>query len=689
MAGKGQTGSKAPKSSPKASGAKPGKAAGAKAKKPKSDGGGKDAKSSYGFQADVSKLLEIVAHSLYSDKEIFLRELISNASDACDKLRYAALTDANLMAGDAELAITLTGDSKAGTLTVVDNGIGMTHDELVHDLGTIARSGTAAFMEQMTGDDSSDVSLIGQFGVGFYSVFMVADRVKVTTVKAGATEGWVWQSDGKGSFTIEPANADTPRGTRIEIHLTKDQGEYADSARLAHIVKTYSDHIALPIMLTGEDDAAPEQLNAASALWTRAKSDIDDQQYTEFYHHVSHGGDEPWMTLHNKVEGVIEYASLIFIPSVRPYDLFHPERTSRLKLYVRRVFITDDCADLLPSWLRFLRGVIDSQDLPLNVSREMLQNNPVVTKIRAATVKRVLGELKKKAEKAPTEYAAFWDNFGPVMKEGLYEDREHQEDLIPLARFRSTGGQASVEGAGDDAGDESGWVGLADYVDRMADGQNEIFYITGDDPSVLATSPQLEAFRSRGIEVLLMTDPVDEFWINAVGEFDGKSFRSATRGDIDFAGLGAAKTGSDDASAPDEKTEERADDGDLAALVALLKLSLGELVKDVRASSRLTDSAVCLVADEGDMDLHMERLLRQHQRLDMASTRILELNPSHDLIRKMADTVREKGAEAGDLVGDYGYLLLDQARIIEGETIPDPVAFSRRMARVMAEGLAD
>ncbi|MCZ6763490.1 MAG: molecular chaperone HtpG [Alphaproteobacteria bacterium] len=634
------------------------------------------------FQAEVSQLLDIVAHSLYSNKEIFLRELISNASDACDKLRYAALTDTDLLADDAELKITLTTDEKSRTLTVADNGIGMSHDELVNDLGTIARSGTAAFLGQMTGDAAKDMNLIGQFGVGFYSVFMVADTVKVTSAKAGTREGWVWESDGKGRFTVRPAPKGTSRGTKIEIKLAKDQGEFTQSTRLQHIVKTYSDHLALPIVLTGEpagevggeDGGEDRQLNAASALWTRAKSDIDEQQYTEFYHHVGHGLDAPWLTLHNKVEGVVAYSSLVFIPSTRPYDLFHPERASRLKLYVRRVFITDDCEELLPSWLRFLRGVIDSEDLPLNVSREMLQNNPVVAKIRTATVKRVLGELKKKADKAPDEYRLFWENFGPVLKEGLYEDPDYRDALTGLARFAST--YVGSEGEGQEQ------TGLAGYVDRMKDGQTEIFYIIGEDAATLAASPQLEAFRARGIEVLLLTDPVDEFWVPTVSEFDGKPFRSATRGDIDLDKIAADAAGED---AKADKGDAVA--SDISSLIAKLKLSLGDTVKDVRVSNRLTDSPVCLVADEGDMDMHLERMLRQHQRLDSAATRILELNPDHPLIVKMARMVGN--TQADRQLDDYASLLLDQARIIEGEAVPDPVAFSQRLAGVMSHGLGE
>src|SRR5579863_1952080 len=386
------------------------------------------------FQAEVSRLLDIVAHSLYSEKQIFLRELISNASDACDRLRYLALTEPTLTTDDPDFRVTLTPDKEKRTLTVADNGIGMNHDELIDNLGTIARSGTSAFMQQLSGDQRKDLALIGQFGVGFYSAFMVSERVEVVTRKAGDSQGWRWTSDGKGEFTVEGADK-AERGTTIVLHLFADAAEYTDPARLRQIVKTYSDHVALPIVLktAGKD----ETLNTAAALWTRPKAEITPEQYREFYHHVAHSFDEPWLTLHNKAEGTFEYTTLLFVPSAKPFDLFEPTRKPRIKLYVRRVFITDDCPELLPSYLRFLRGIVDSEDLPLNVSREMLQHNPMLVKMRGQITKRVLSELAKKAKEASEDYAKFWDNFGAVLKEGLYEDRDNQEALLPLVRFRS------------------------------------------------------------------------------------------------------------------------------------------------------------------------------------------------------------------------------------------------------------
>ena len=622
------------------------------------------------FQAEVSRLLDIVANSLYSNKEIFLRELISNASDACDRLRYAALTEPELLTGDADFKTRLACDSKAGTLTVQDNGIGMNRDDLIENLGTIARSGTAAFMSQL--ENKGDANLIGQFGVGFYSAFMVADQVKVTSRRAGEDHAWNWVSDGKGNFTVAPAaegEDDLARGTRIVMTMKKDAAEFLDAARLRKIVKAYSDHVAIPVVLSEGDKE--DTLNTASAIWLRPKSDITEEQYTEFYRHVAHAFDEPWLHLHFKAEGVIEYSGLLFVPKSKPFDLFHPERRHGVKLYVKRVFITDDCADLVPPYLRFLQGVIDTEDLALNISREMLQNNPVLTKIRRAVTKRVLGELKKKAEKAPEEYATFWGDFGPVLKEGLYEDADQRETLVELARFAST----EVEGL----------TSLAEYVARMPEGQSEIFYITGDDAEALRRSPHLEGFKAKGVEVLLLSDPVDEFWIPAVATYQDKAIKSATRGDLDLSGV-AAK----DAEPGEEtKTEPETDAPGAEALIAFLKLALKDAVKDVRPSARLTDSPVCLIADEGDMDMNLERLLKQHRQIDMESKRVLEINPKHELIRGLSERLggdNPSGGEDNAALEDAAWLLLDQARILQGEAIPDPTAFARRLTAIVSRG---
>jgi len=615
------------------------------------------------FQAEVSRLLDIVAHSLYSDKEIFLRELISNASDACDRLRYAAVTEPSLAEGDANYRVVLTPVKSSRTLTVADNGTGMNHDELIENLGTIARSGTAAFLKELSGDAKPDMSLIGQFGVGFYSAFMVADRVEVLSRKAGEDEGWRWVSDGQGSFTVEPA-PNVPRGARITLHMREGDDEFLEPHRLRQIVKTYSDHIALPIVLADGNKEAT--INTASALWTRPRSEITPEQYKEFYHHVGHGFDEPWLTVHARAEGVLEYTYLLFVPSQKPFDLFDPERKPRVKLYVRRVFITDEGTELLPGYLRFIKGIVDSEDLPLNVSREMLQANPMVARMRQQLTRRVLTELAKKASEAPEEYAKFWDAFGAVLKEGLYEDREQRETLLPLARFRST--------------TRDGLLSLDDYLAAMKPGQEAIYTITGDTLDLLKKSPQLEGFRARGVEVLLLTDPIDEFWVSAIATYNEKPFKSVTRGGADLDKIAPP----DDAEATADQYEPPAK---LASLIAIFKLALGDAVKDVRSSERLTDSAVCLVAEEGDIDMHLERLLKQHRQLDSAAKRILELNPRHRLIERLAASVGDTGAS--EQLSEFAWLLLDQARIVEGEQLPDPPAFARRLAALLERGLPE
>ncbi|NYZ16013.1 molecular chaperone HtpG [Azospirillum sp. RWY-5-1] len=619
------------------------------------------------FQAEVSRLLDIVAHSLYSEKEVFLRELVSNASDACDRLRYAALTQPELSADDPALKVRLIVDKDARTLTVADNGIGMNREDLVENLGTIARSGTGAFLRQLSGDAKKDVSLIGQFGVGFYSAFMVADRVTVTTRKAGESQGWRWESDGKGEFTVGEA-ADAARGTRVTLHLRDGDDEYLEEHRLSAIVRKYSDHIALPILF-GEGDEA-KTLNSASALWMRSKSEVTAEQYKEFYHHVGHAFDDPWLTLHWRAEGAIEYTNLLFVPTSKPFDLFDPKRAHRVKLYVRRVFITEGAEGLLPPYLRFLKGVVDSEDLPLNISREMLQHNPMLAKIRSGIVRRVLSELNRKANDAESKeaYEGFWENFGAVLKEGVYDDYEHRDDLLKLMRFRTTAGD--------------GLVSLEEYVGRMKEGQEAIFTISGDDIDSLLKSPQLEGFRAKGVEVLLLTDAVDEFWVPAVGAYKEKPFKSVTRGGAELGKIKAADK-------PEDKPEETPAEGGLTDLLALLKLALGEEVKDVRKSERLTDSAVCLVADDNDMDMHLERLLKQHKQLGMGmgpSKRILEVNPGHPLIKRLGELATREGAATG--LDDAAWLLLDQARIVEGEPLPDPAAFARRLASVMARGVS-
>lgn len=604
-------------------------------------------KGTFSFQTEVGQLLEIVASSLYSNREVFLRELVSNASDACDKLRYAALTDASLTPPDG-FVITLAVDKK--TLSISDNGIGMNHSDLLDTLGTIAKSGTGSFIEALKAEKKDTPGLIGQFGVGFYSAFMVASQVDVLTRKAGETDAWLWSSDGKGGFTIEQATRDMA-GTTVTLHLKKDAKEFAEEARIRHIIKTYSEHISFPVKL------GDETLNAAEALWTRPAKDISEEQYTEFYKHISHAFDTPWHVMHNKVEGSLNHTSLLYVPSVQPFDLFEAERKSHVKLYVNRVFISETTKDLIPAYLRFLRGVVDSQDLSLNVSREMLQTDPKLAKIRTQVTKKVLSELKKKATKAPEDYAKFWGNFGSVLKEGLVEDPALRDRILEVCRFASTG--------------EDGLTSLAAYVERMKEGQEAIFYIAGDDAAKLAQSPHLEGFKAKGVEVLLLSDHVDEFWLQHITEFEGKPLKSITRGAADLDAIEAEEK-------PDEDKPEEAD---LSKLIAAIKAELGALVKDVRPSKRLTDSPVCLIADEGDMDVNLERLLKRHGQLQTGMPRVLELNPSHAIITKLAERADGDG---DDLLKDAAHLLLDQARIVEGETPTDAAAFARRLGSVMS-----
>ena len=628
----------------------------------------KEAENKMEFKAEVSKVLDLVINSLYSNKEIFLRELISNASDACDKLRYLSLTQDKLVDKGTEFSISITTDKKSKSISIRDNGIGMNHDELVENLGTIAKSGTTAFLENLSGDEKKDAELIGQFGVGFYACFGVAEKVEVVTKRAGESQGWLWTSEGAGSYSIAKADRDS-QGSTVTVFLKKESKEYLEEARIRNIIKTYSDHVSLPINFekVEKNKTDIEQLNSGSAIWTRNKSDITDDQYKEFYHSVGHVFDDPWLTLHNRVEGKIEYTNLLFITSSKPFDLMNPDRKHKVKLYVKKVFITDDCEDLMPSYLRFVRGVVDSEDLPLNVSREMLQHNVLVTHIKKALVKKVFSELKKKATKKPEEYELFWNNFGAVLKEGLYEDHENKDVLIELSRFKSTSGNDLVS--------------MESYIADMNDGQKDIFYITGDNAEILEKSPQLEGFKARGISVLLLTDPVDEFWIPMVGQYKEKTFKSVTAGDID---LGEIKDSENKKS--ENKKDDAVKDADLAKLIVAIKEILGDSVKDVKSSDRLTDSAVCLVAADGDMDLHLARMLKQQGHSDMQdSSRILEINSSHQLIIKLSEISQDLSKK--DLLGDVAHLLLDQAKITEGEAIKDPANFAKRLNETLVKVL--
>lgn len=617
------------------------------------------------FDAEVGKVLTLMIHSLYTNKDIFLRELISNASDACDKLRYEALTHPELLGGEGgDYKIILQCDKKARTITVRDNGIGMNETELVANLGTIARSGTQEFAAKLAENPSAGASLIGQFGVGFYSSFMVAEKVVVESRRAGEGACWRWSSEGVGEFTVEPAE-NHPRGTSITLHLKSGEDQYLDKFRLRHIVQTYSDHIAFPIGFIDEEGAV-EVINTASALWTRPRSEIGEEQYKEFYHHVAHLPDSPWLRLHHRAEGKIEYTSLLFVPSLQPFDLFHPDRKRRVKLYVKKVFITDENVDIVPHYLRFLRGVVDSEDLPLNISRETLQHNPVLEKIRESLVKKILSELKKKAEKDSEGYSAFWKNFGAVLKEGLCEGTSPREQILETCRFAST--------------EATGLTGLDDYISRMKPGQEPIFYLTGEREEALRSSPQLEGFRKRGVEVLLFTDHVDDFWVNVVADYKGRQFKSITRADIDLDGI---------ATLPETENKAQGESAAPAAteeLTQRLKVILGDKVKDVRFTKKLTDSPVCLAVEEGAMDIRLERFLREQKQLANVSAKILEVNPDHAIIRKLSQKMADESAAAE--LENITWLLFDQARLLEGEEISDPAAFTRRLSQLVEKSLA-
>lgn len=637
------------------------------------------AKETMNFGADVSRLLDIVAHALYSNRDVFLRELISNAADACDRLRHEAISTPELIKDAPDFKIRVFKDTNDRTLTIRDNGIGMNKTDLVENLGTIAKSGTAALMEKMkdAGNDKDKMSLIGQFGVGFYASFMVAGKVRVISRLAGEKDIWHWESDGKTGFEIrkadkkEAALLEDGRGTAIILSINDDASDYLVEDKLKTIIQTYSDHINFPIYL-GKDEEGQEPVNSVSAIWMRPKNEVSEEQYNEFYKHITHGFDDPLMTSHWRAEGVIEYAALLYIPTMRPWDLYDPSRKHAVRLYVKRVFITDDCEGLMYPWLRFVRGVIDSEDLPLNISREMLQHNPVVDKIRNGVAKRILKDLAALAEKDAETFKTFWGQFGPVIKEGLYDAHEHREDIFKICRFYSTDTSDTV-------------TSLADYVARMKDGQENIYYISGENIDTLRNSPQLEGFKSRGIEVLLFTDTIDDFWLQMADEYDGKKFKSVTKGDID---LSKFDTGAEEKSNDDKKDKEKeaGNSKEIETLVGALKKILKEDVEDVRISKRLTDSPVCLIAAESGIDMNIERVLKVHQKYEGQSKRVLEINAKHPLIKKISGMA---GADSNDeRLKNTALLLLDQARIIQGEPIPDPTRFARAMSEFMERGLA-
>ena len=619
-------------------------------------------KETLGFQTEVSQLLKLMIHSLYSNKEIFLRELISNGSDACDKLRFEALTDPGLFESDTDLRIRISVDRDARTITVSDNGIGMSRQEVVDNIGTIAKSGTREFLNKLTGDSVKDAHLIGQFGVGFYSSFIVADKVTLITRRAGvgAEHAVKWESAGEGDYTIETVTREG-RGTDVTLHLREGEDDLLEAMRLRSIVRRYSDHITLPILMNKEEWDSQEnkyvsrdedeQVNQASALWARPKTEISDEQYQEFYKHVAHDFEAPLVWTHSKVEGRSEYTQLLFIPGRAPFDLWDREHRHGVKLYVRRVFIMDDAEQLLPAYLRFVRGVVDSNDLPLNVSREILQESKDVEAIRKGCVNRVLGLIDDLAENQPEKFATFWKEFGRVLKEGVGEDWNNRERIARLLRFATTHG---------DSADQN--VSLADYVSRMKEGQDKIYYLTADTHAAARSSPHLEIFRAKGIEVLLLSDRVDEWVVSNLPEFDGKQLVSVAKGALDLGKLG-----------DEEKQAQEKDAGEHKQLIERIGNTLGDKVKEVRVSARLTDSPACLVADEHAMSMNLERMLKAAGQKVPVSAPILEINTRHPIVVRM-------GNEQNDgRFADWSSILFDQATLADGGTLEDPSSFVKRL----------
>lgn len=620
------------------------------------------------FETEVAQLLKLVTHSLYSNKEIFLRELISNASDAADKLRFEALSDSDLFEGDSELKIWVDIDDKAKTVTIRDNGIGMSREEVIKNIGTIAKSGTRDFIESLGKSEAKDRNLIGQFGVGFYSAFVVADKVTVKTRRAGlvANQGVCWESSGEGNYTIENIDMSS-RGTEITLHIKDDEKEFLDGMRLRTIIRKYSDHILLPIImmkapLPGDDkeeEKAPEEevVNRATALWTMPKSKVKEEEYKELYKHIAHDFEDPMLWGHNRVEGKLEYISLLYIPSRAPFDLWNREHQRGLKLYVKRVFVMDDAEQLLPMYLRFVRGIVDSSDLPLNVSREILQSNKVIDSIRSGCVKRVLSMLEDLAEKDKDKYQKFWDQFGQVIKEGPAEDYANKDRIAKLLRFAST--ESDLQN-----------VSLDNYVSRMKDGQEAIYYVTADSLAAAKNSPHLEIFKKKGIEVLLLSDRIDEWLTAHMQEFDGKKLQSVTKGDLDLSKL----DGEEEKASEEEKKQQETD---FDSVLKQVKEILGERIKEARLTHRLTDSPACLVAEENEMGMHLQRMLEQAgQEVPMVKP-ILELNPDHPIVVSLRD--EQDDAQ----FGEWTHLLFEQAMLAEGGKLQDPGAFVKRLNKFL------
>ncbi len=621
-------------------------------------------KETLSFQTEVKQLLNLMIHSLYSNKEIFLRELVSNASDACDKLRFEALSDNALYEDENDLKIQVEFDKDAGTVTITDNGVGMNREEVIANIGTIANSGTRKFLDNMTGDQAKNAQMIGQFGVGFYASFIVADNVTVETRRAGLTSehGVRWHSSGEGEFDLENIVKEE-RGTKVILHLKKDEHEFADDWRLRSIINKYSDHISLPIFMKKPDDKGEltdelEVANKASALWTRSKSDIKDEEYKEFYKHVAHDFDEPFSWIHNKVEGTQEYTTLFYLPKRAPFDMFERDQRHGIKLYVKRVFIMDDAEQLMPNYLRFIKGVVDSDDLPLNISREILQKNKHIDTIRSASIKKILSHLTKMAKNKKEDYALFWKEFGRVLKEGPAEDSSNKEKIAKLFRYSSTHNDSDIED-----------VSLDDYISRFKDEQDKIYYITGDSYTSVKSSPHLELFKKKGIEVILMHDRVDEWMMSYLSEYDGKSFVNIAKGELDLGKLEDKE---------DKKKAEKAAK-DYEKMLKQMKDGLGEKVKEVRVSTRLTDSPSCLVVEQQDMAVSMQKILKQAGH-DLPNVEpILEINVNHPLVKRLNDE------QDDNKFSDLSHLLFDQAMLSEGGQLEDPVAFVTRINQLLLE----
>lgn len=624
----------------------------------------------YKFNAETEKVFQLMVHSLYENKDIFIRELISNASDACDKLRYEAISKPELLGSD-ELKITVSIDKKSRLLKISDNGIGMNKQSLIDNLGTIARSGTQRFLESLSGDSKKDSHLIGQFGVGFYSSFMVADNVNVISQAAGEDNAYIWNSIGNGEFSVEQANFKASRGTTITLHIKEGEDDYLDRFRVLNIIENYSNHVAFKIIFI-EEDGKETIINDGKAIWLKDKKEISEDEYNEFYKSIAHlGDDKPWLTLHNKNEGVIEFTNLLFIPSRKPFDLYHPDRQTRLKLYIKRVLISEKVS-VIPQYLRFVRGVVDSNDLPLNISRETIQNNTQVQKIRTSITKRILKELAKKSESNRDEYIKFWNNFGPVLKEGLCDGLEPRDEILEACLFQINSDEKLYS--------------LKEIKERLKESQKSIYFITAEDRKTALASPQIEGFVARGYDVILLTDSVDDFWVNVVFEYQGVPFRSVTKAGSDL----------DEGETENKKTEEeqttKTKVQDTEKLISFIKETLENKISDVRTTSRLAESPVCLTVPEHGMEIRLERFMRENKQLYQAAPKIFEINADHAIIKKLSNDISQSDFENNDIVKqrtkDTIMLLFDQANIIEGEPVPDIKSFMQKMNKLIEDSLA-